>query len=410
MIRNVADFKNRTLMESNTFKSFILSTEKGFRLPQRDDILIHDYQTANSVTINTILSNYIVNLKYAWKLYGSQYGDAGESYFQIVEGLNESNQSTLSDQTKLILDVDDGVGSFKARDISLNVRELNIEQDTIKFVNLDTVWYGIVRRKDNEKSYDNIELIPDGSEYDGMNNFVVNPNPFGEEINPFNSPIRHGMTGTWGSSFNQYSRSHGNVVNSIVENLFYKNILDESPLNGIEYTKFGHVIPLCKYLVCLSDKFLGLKPEWANDGSFTGFTVFDIGSMIPNLDQSQYASGECTFMFAGFHVVGDSTTLFVVFVCEEGGNDKYHYLFLNKDSYDKVYGFSTIQSISVGNLITDPENVFSKVDAIKTLDSTNIALTDYGFWDLEPNTTNNVTYSYRQDLKDYKTSSEFNNM
>lgn len=41
----------------------------GFRTPIRDDVLIHDYQMANSVTINSILSNYIVNLKLAWDNY-----------------------------------------------------------------------------------------------------------------------------------------------------------------------------------------------------------------------------------------------------------------------------------------------------------------------------------------------------
>lgn len=67
MINNVTDLKRRTMVESNTLKSIILSSTDD-RLPARDDILIHEYQIANSVTINSILSNYIVNLKYAWKL------------------------------------------------------------------------------------------------------------------------------------------------------------------------------------------------------------------------------------------------------------------------------------------------------------------------------------------------------
>ena len=65
MINNVADFKNRTLMESNVMKTFILSQNMGMTAPNRDDILIHDYQISSSVTLNSILSNYIVNLKYA---------------------------------------------------------------------------------------------------------------------------------------------------------------------------------------------------------------------------------------------------------------------------------------------------------------------------------------------------------
>ena len=57
-ISSIADLKNRTLVESNTLKSFILSSgisTDGFKTPVRDDILIHDYQMANSITINSIL-------------------------------------------------------------------------------------------------------------------------------------------------------------------------------------------------------------------------------------------------------------------------------------------------------------------------------------------------------------------
>lgn len=43
MINNIADLKNRTLVESNILKSFILSYNDGSRSPDRDDILIHDY-------------------------------------------------------------------------------------------------------------------------------------------------------------------------------------------------------------------------------------------------------------------------------------------------------------------------------------------------------------------------------
>ena len=76
-------------------------------------------------------------------------------------------------------------------------------------------------------------------------------------------------------------------------------------------------------------------------------------------------------------------------------------MFLNDNSYDKIYGFTTIQSIVVDQLIVEPKDVFKEIVQIKSLDSVNIALTDYGFWDLETNTTNNITYSYRWDLKDY---------
>lgn len=42
MINNVADLKNRTLVESNTLKSFILTKNQSW-IPNRDNILIHDY-------------------------------------------------------------------------------------------------------------------------------------------------------------------------------------------------------------------------------------------------------------------------------------------------------------------------------------------------------------------------------
>lgn len=122
------------------------------------------------------------------------------------------------------------------------------------------------------------------------------------------------------------------------------------------------MIPLCKYLVCLSDRYYGLKPE-SDDGKFIGFTLYDIGSLIPNFDQSVYArtSNGYEFMFSGFHVVNDVNTLFIVFKDVVNGKDRYHYVFLNDDSYDKIYGFTTIQSIVVDQLIVKPEDVFSKV-------------------------------------------------
>ena len=99
------------MVESNTLKSFILSQGDGFRDPARDDILIHDYQIANSVTVNTILSNYLVNLKYAWSLYGEDV-ESTDSYFKIVQNLEQSKYGALGDDVSLILDMADGMGSF----------------------------------------------------------------------------------------------------------------------------------------------------------------------------------------------------------------------------------------------------------------------------------------------------------
>ena len=46
-------------------------------------------------------------------------------------------------------------------------------------------------------------------------------------------------------------------------------------------------------------------------------------------------------------------------------------------------------------MVVPPSDVFSKVEKIRELDTVNIAMTDYGFWDIEANQTNNTTYSYR---------------
>lgn len=316
MISNVADFKNRTLVESNTLKSFILSTNEGFRAPQRDDILIHDFQIANSVTLNTILSNYIVNLKYAWNLYDNQGGTTGDSYFKIVEKLEEIDQSTLSDQTKLILDVDDGKGTFKSRSITYEVKAISVEPDTVEFVNLDTVWYSIVRKKHTGGSYyDYLEIVPEENDQQGMNNFFVNPNPFGEGVNPFKKPIRWGLNSAWQteSSFNKFAYEQRGRINSIIENLFYKNRIDGLKHDSTDETQFGQVIPLCKYLVCLSNRYYGLKPEIGEDNKFAGFTIYDIGTMIPNFDQDIYTSNNYEFLFSGFHVIDDTNTIFIVF-------------------------------------------------------------------------------------------------
>lgn len=185
MINNVADLKNRTLIESNTLKQFILASGSGLRKPERDDILIHDYQIANSVTLNSLLSNYIVNLQYAWGLLDSPVYGTRDSYFDMRSKLEESDVRELDDNTKLILEVDDGVGSFKSRKLEYDVCDIPYEPGTISFLNLDAVWYGIVRKTDKviKKEYDQINIA------EGMNDFFTNPNPWGKNVNPFNAPL-----------------------------------------------------------------------------------------------------------------------------------------------------------------------------------------------------------------------------
>lgn len=195
MISSVTDLKNRTLVESNTLKSFILSAHEGFKVPERDDILIHDYQIANSVTVNTILSNFIVNLKWAWKLYDDSKNETKESYFQILEYMPEENDySQLNDSTKLFLAMkyQDGakLQSFFQRELEYDIDQVEIPTGTIGFLSLNSIWYGHVRLQlmdDEQKPVldaDENPIYHDGLEIvDSMNNFVLYDNPFG--VNPF---------------------------------------------------------------------------------------------------------------------------------------------------------------------------------------------------------------------------------
>ena len=73
IINDIADLKNRTLVESNTLKSMILAEQGGDYSssyssypsfsPKMDDMLIHNYQIANSVTLNSILLNFITDIQ-----------------------------------------------------------------------------------------------------------------------------------------------------------------------------------------------------------------------------------------------------------------------------------------------------------------------------------------------------------
>ena len=119
------------------------------------------------------------------------------------------------------------------------------------------------------------------------------------------------------------------------------------------------------------------------------------------------------YKFCSFHVIGDKdeTTLFLTTVetstTQHAG--KYHYLFLNESSLDETYGFTEIDSVVVDQLIVPPSDVFSKVEQVRELDTVNIAMTDYGFWDIEANKTNNVSNSYRGEKGYWNDLDYFNN-
>ena len=375
MIHNIEDLKGRALVESNILKQFILSAsarDRGEFKPQLDDILIHDYQMANSVTLNVILSNYMVDLAYALDcIQNPIYGGSTDSYFKLVRGLDVDANVSLPDQTHLILDVSNGDGTFKTRDLVLGLKELWNEKEQVdQFVNLDSTWYC---RKIVD-GHDTLQVV----DVDGMNDHK------GSIDNPFDKKLV-GME----MSFNQWLAKNGRL-SCIVENRFYKNVFADAEIGG-----FGGVILDCRYLLCVPGGFYGLQPQWETNGDFAGFVLQDIGKMLPILDESK----EFRYKFCGFHVIGssDEITLFLVLseVGEDGEDGKYHYLYMNESSLDETYGFVEIDSVVVDQLIVPPSDVFSKVDGIRELDTVNIAMTDYGFWDLEKNQTNNITCSYK---------------
>ena len=174
---DIEDLKSRALVESNILKQFILTANaqrRGEFKPQLDDLLIHEYQMANSVTLNVILSNYMVDLAYALDcLRNPLYYGTKDSYFRLVHGLN-TNSISFDDKTKLILDVSDGNGSFQFRDLVLDMLTIWDQSEKVTgFLNLDSIWYC----KKVVSNHDTIAIV------DEMNNFIKYKNPFGG--NPF---------------------------------------------------------------------------------------------------------------------------------------------------------------------------------------------------------------------------------
>lgn len=144
MMYDISDLKSRTLVESNILKQFILSAnaqKRGEFKPRLDDILIHEYQMANSVTLNVILSNYMVDLMHVVDLMrNSTYGTGRDSYFKLVRGLDENTK--LDDETCLVLDLDEEDGSFKSRELVYDLTEIwDGHKVASDFVNLDSIWY-----------------------------------------------------------------------------------------------------------------------------------------------------------------------------------------------------------------------------------------------------------------------------
>ena len=239
-----------------------------------------------------------------------------------------------------------------------------------------------------------------------MNNFYKYANPFGGnpfDFNLFTLPDGRTEPTSMECTFNQWMARIGNrELNCIVENRFYKiRMKDEGDLDN---SGFAKIIADCRYLLCVPSGFYGLQTYWNDDdGSFNGFILWNIGEMLPIL------SKDFDHMFCSFHVIGnsDETTLFLA-VREKSSSKKYHYLYLNESSLDGTYGFTEIDSVVVDQLVVPPSDVFSRVESIRELNTVNIAMTDYGFWDLETNQTDNTTYSYKNGKKYNPDVGEFN--
>ena len=91
--------KKRTSAESGILKSIILSSSVNDVTPDRDDILLHDYQMATSTTLNAIFLNYLSCLENA-EIRMNTYGQDLVSYFQLVR---EDDDAVLYDSTKMVL-------------------------------------------------------------------------------------------------------------------------------------------------------------------------------------------------------------------------------------------------------------------------------------------------------------------
>lgn len=88
--------------------------------------------------------------------------------------------------------------------------------------------------------------------------------------------------------------------------------------------------------MCMDNGLYGIEPKFAK-GEFSHIAMHDIGCMIENLDSDQYRNKGYEFKMCGFQVVGGLTSLVVV--VSDSVMQTYHYLFLNENSHDSLYGF-----------------------------------------------------------------------
>lgn len=346
------DIRQRALVESNILKSVILDSNRrkngGFK-PTLDDLILHDYQISSSSTLNAILSNYIVDIAYVVDCINNhEYTVLADSYFKIVEGLDEN--TILPNSTKLLLDIDGDNGTFKTRDLVLDIEKLDLPEGIDEFVNLNSVWYGVqnIRDDDGDVVYSNMEIV------DSMNRFYDSSdvrNPFSDvPLYPVDDAGQRDPN-PLAASANEWFKSSKLKVNSIVENAFY----DNSAFQGMHICN-------CKYILCCTlpdSEYSGLLGfgTYQENGKLAGLVLYDIGAESPNF------ISEMEFKTCSFHAIADETTfLFVAVEKSNSDKPKYRYFFLNESSFDPKYGFSEIDQVVVDGLTIAVDKAFDKVE------------------------------------------------
>lgn len=376
------DIRQRALVESNILKSVILEANRrgnGEFKPSLEDLILHDYQISSSATLNAILSNYMVDISYLVDCYlNPTYVGQVDSYFQVVRNLE--GDTLLPNATRLVLDLDDDGGTFKSRDLVLDIQKIDLPEGVDRFVNLSSTWYGIT----GGESEVNQIVLPAK-----MNNFYISSSRFGN-TNPFDFPLLLGDGGdiTSGPTFNEWLKDGKNnyTIKRIVDNGFLGNL-------AFRYgSGFGNGLSKCDFLACLSgwaydeyghkiphSGFYGLEGRWnGSTKEFLGFVLHPLHDTIPNLEAS-----DMEFQWCGFTSANDQQTLMLVANQWDGSKCKFFYL--SEDTFDETYGLTLIDQLVDDELIVNPSKVFNKVDSIRELNDISVAMTDYGFWDIEVN-------------------------
>ena len=429
VVHNTEDLYNRSCAESNILKSLIMSrnTDDGKKKkPNLDDIIIHDYQMANSITMNSILSNFVVDIDNVANGIGNGIG--GNEVFKVVS-LDEGADG----ETSLLLKLKDGYGAFYQGGLELGADVLSTPQGTTKFVNLGGIWYGIILNQtvhniENDSPYDkggsndSIRYQSGANPLDSddhswetsilydqldvpkeMNlttssqvKYLNGRNPFGVKLYVVDANGNYKPSEY--ASFNEYMRKNAvstkvqQTINSMAENPLHLNNFGISEIDDMDYC-LAVQLRKSNYIVCTSNGLYGIELVSDDDGKFDHIVMHDIGTKIPSIVSSRGVYSDFEFIYCGICTIEENATLFIICVGKNDG--KSHYFYVNEDTMDLLYGLNVANQCAVDGMVFASDDIFTKIDSIKGLDTMSIAMTDYGFWDIEPNKTSDVVYSYR---------------